>query len=176
VSNPVLFWGGIYSQWYRSPFEVDGVDYRTAEHFMMAGKARCFDDEAALEKILAERDPAKVKAIGRTIKGWDDDVWKRFRFQIVARGSYEKFLQNEDLREQLIETGDREIVEASPYDKIWGVGLGEDEARRWYEDAANSNHNFVCEGGIRHEVQVSWPGLNLLGKALMAARTLLTPQ
>jgi ribA/ribD-fused uncharacterized protein len=69
MSEPVLFWGGIYSQWYRSKFTIDGVEYRTAEHWMMASKAVCFDDDAALERIMAERDPAKVKAIGREIKG-----------------------------------------------------------------------------------------------------------
>lgn len=164
MSEPVLFWGGIYSQWYRSPFTVDGVSYRTAEHYMMAGKARTFGDEAALEQVLTERDPAKVKAIGRLIKGWDPEKWARVRFQVVCHGSYEKFLQNNDLLDQLLATGSREIVEASPYDAIWGVGLNEEDALAFWKRGQNS------------APPTPWPGLNLLGKAIMAARTMLAPQ
>jgi ribA/ribD-fused uncharacterized protein len=164
VSNPVLFWGGIYSQWYRSPFEIDGIKYRTAEHYMMACKARTFGDNETLAAILAESDPSKAKALGRLVRGWSDDVWKQVRFQHVCRGSFEKFRQNPDLLWQLVETGDREIVEASPYDKIWGVGLSEDEALKFWKTGQNTIP------------QPAWPGLNLLGKALMAARTMLTQQ
>jgi len=168
VSDPVLFWGGIYSQWYRSPFEVDGVFYRTAEHFMMAEKARTFKDEAALAAILKTRDPSDAKALGRQIANWSEPVWQQVRFPAVCRGSYEKFRQNEELLQELLSTGDREIVEASPYDKIWGVGLDETAAMRWYCDQVN--------GGECLPEFVTWPGLNLLGKAIMAARTMLTPQ
>lgn len=164
VMAPVLFWGGIYSQWYRSPFKVDGVEYRTAEHYMMAGKAVTFGDNEALLDILSERDPAKVKAIGRRIKGWDDAKWAQVRFQVVCRGSYEKFRQDPLLTQQLILTAGSEIVEASPYDKIWGVGLGEEEALAFWKQAQNS------------VPATPWPGLNLLGKALMVARDMLTPQ
>jgi ribA/ribD-fused uncharacterized protein len=164
VSEPVLFWGGIYSQWYRSPFTVDGVPYRTAEHYMMAGKARVFGDTDSLEKIMDERDPSEAKKLGKLIKGWDDKVWSALRFQIVCRGSYEKFRQNPELMAQLIATGNREIVEASPYDRIWGVGLSEEDALAFWKKAQNS------------VPATPWPGLNLLGKALMVARDMLSPQ
>lgn len=166
--GPVLFWGGIYSQWYRASFTVDNVVYRTAEHYMMACKARTFGDYETLDKILAEPDPSKAKALGRQVKDWSDDIWKQVRFQHVCRGSYEKFRQNPDLLWQIVETGDRDIVEASPYDKIWGVGLSEEDARRWYDDQ--------MESAGPDDIELPWPGLNLLGKALMAARTMLTPQ
>jgi ribA/ribD-fused uncharacterized protein len=166
--GPVLFWGGIYSQWYRAPFIVDGVKYRTAEHFMMAGKARLFGDDDSLEKIMGTSDPAEAKKLGRGIKGWDDKVWTAVRFQLVCRGSYEKFRQNPGLLQELLATGDREIVEASPYDKVWGVGLGEEEARRWYDDA--------MAAAAPDDKVLPWPGLNLLGKALMVARDMLAPQ
>lgn len=164
MSYPVLFWGGIYSQWYRSPFTVDGVPYRTAEHFMMAGKARTFGDTDTLEMIMAEKDPSEAKKLGKLIQGWDPEKWAAVRFQIVCRGSYEKFRQNPELGAQLIATGSSEIVEASPYDKIWGVGLNEDDALTFWKLAQNSLP------------PTPWPGLNLLGKALMVARDMLSPQ
>ncbi len=164
MSDPIFFWGGIYSQWHRSPFTVDGEFYRTAEHFMMAEKARTFGDKAVLAAIMKTKDPSDAKALGRQIQGWSDAVWQSVRFQAVCRGSFEKFRQNEDLALELISTGDRLIVEASPYDKIWGVGLDETAAARWYLDQ-------TVDGG-----PVNWPGLNLLGKAIMVARSMLTPQ
>lgn len=169
MSDPILFWGGIYSQWYRSPFRVDGIDYRTAEHFMMAEKARTFGDSESLLAIMAESDPAKAKALGRKIRDWSDDIWKQVRFQAVCRGSYEKFRQNPALLHQLVESGDREIVEASPYDRIWGVGLSEEDAAAFWKD----NNNWANEEDVPF---IRWPGLNLLGKALMAARTMLVQQ
>ncbi len=167
-NEPVFFWGGIYSQWFRSRFEVDGVVYRTAEHYMMACKARTFGDKETLELILAEPDPSKAKQLGRQVKDWIDDIWTQVRFQHVCRGSYEKFRQNPALLHQLVETGDGLIVEASPYDKIWGVGLDEEAAKRWYDDQIAAM--------APDDREVPWPGLNLLGKALMAARTMLTQQ
>ena len=164
MSEPVLFWGGIYSQWYRSRFVLDGFEFRTAEHWMMVNKATTFGDMEALAKILAEKDPAEAKKIGRQIKGWDDAKWAQVRFQVVCRGSYEKFRQNPELGAQLVATGSSEIVEASPYDKIWGVGLGEGQALEFWKKAQNS------------VPATPWPGLNLLGKALMVARDMLAPR
>lgn len=164
MSEPVFFWNGPFSQWHRSPFVVDGSTYPTAEHFMMAGKAREFGDWATLVKIFETEDPRTAKALGRGVHGYDDETWRKVRFPLVCRGSYEKFRQNPELAEILIITGDHEIVEASPYDGVWGVGMGEREARSYYNE-------FVAQAPAGTVVQ--WPGLNLLGKALMAAREML---
>lgn len=138
------------SQWWSSPFEVDGVQYATAEHFMMAAKARCFDDTAALGRILAAASPKEAKRIGRTVRGYDDAVWAARRFDAVVMGNTAKFSSTPRLRSFLLETGDDVLVEASPVDRVWGIGLA------WDAPAA-------CRPR-------EWRGQNLLGFALMAAR------
>ncbi|MFI9582577.1 NADAR family protein [Streptomyces sp. NPDC052236] len=138
------------SQWWPSPFMVDGVRYATAEHWMMAGKARLFADAEAERKALEARSPAAAKEAGRLVRGFDEAIWERERFAIVRAGCLHKFGQNADLREFLLTTGDRVLVEASPLDRIWGIGLAADDERA--QDPAQ------------------WRGLNLLGFALMEAR------
>lgn len=163
----ILFWGHqpskdgsltatCFSQWWQSPFTVDGVLYRTAEHFMMAGKARLFGDDAALEKILAAEKPAEAKALGRTIKNFDVERWKQEGYNIVVQGNIHKFSSTPELRAFLLNTGDRVIVEASPVDAIWGTGHAKD-----HPDA---------------ERPWLWRGTNLLGFALMEARDALREQ
>ena len=137
------------SQWYLAPVEVDGITYPTAEHYMMAEKARLFDDIKALPQIIAAKDPSEAKALGRKVKNFDNDIWFKHRFEIVVRGNYSKF-RNPELQEFLLNTGDRILVEASPTDRIWGVGLAQDN---------NLIHN-----------PYHWKGLNLLGFALMKVR------
>lgn len=160
----VFFWGHternvgqpgpwVLSQWYPSPFVVDGVHYPTAEHFMMERKAALFGDGELQREILAASDPGKVKALGRRIRRFDNVVWNREREAIVTRGSTEKFRQSPMLREYLETTGSKILVEASPKDTIWGIGLGQDDP------AAQDPHQ--------------WKGLNLLGFCLMRARAAL---
>lgn len=157
----VLFWGHqpskdgsltptCFSQWWLSPFTVDGILYRSAEHWMMAGKARLFNDQAVLGKILACEKPAEAKALGRTILNFDVGLWKQHGYNIVVQGSIHKFSSHPKLREFLLNTGDRVIVESSPVDAIWGSGHAKDHPhaeRPWL-----------------------WRGTNLLGFALMEAR------
>ncbi|MEU6863107.1 NADAR family protein [Streptomyces sp. NPDC046876] len=138
------------SQWWPSPFTVSEVRYDTAEHWMMAGKARLFGDPEAERKILAARTPAEAKKAGRLVRGFDEAVWERERFGLVVEGSVHKFGSTPELRGYLLGTGERVLVEASPVDRIWGVGLAPDDDR-------------VLDPG-------SWRGLNLLGFALMEAR------
>lgn len=145
-----------FSQWFVSPFDVDGVHYPTAEHFMMAGKARLFGDQAALQHIAEAPSPVAVKAIGREIVGYDDSIWREHRWSIVVNANLGKFSQDERMKEFLINTGDRILVEASPLDAIWGIGLAADHA-----DLANP---------------AAWKGLNLLGFALMEVRDELRAQ
>jgi ribA/ribD-fused uncharacterized protein len=139
-----------FSQWYAAPFKIDGKDYPTAEHYMMAGKARLFDDASAETAILASTDPAKVKALGRKVKNYNEETWCEHRFQIVVDGNHAKFSQNAELRDYLLKTGDKVIVEASPVDPIWGIGLSRDDPAA--------------------QTPATWKGLNLLGFALMEVR------
>ncbi|GLF99029.1 NADAR family protein [Streptomyces yaizuensis] len=138
------------SQWWPSPFTVDGVEYATAEHWMMAAKARLFGDPRAEALALAAGSPAEAKRAGRLVRGFDEEIWARERFAVVTAGSVHKFGQHEELREFLLTTGERVLVEASPRDRIWGIGL--------------------AAGDERAEDPARWQGLNLLGFALMAAR------
>ncbi|MFJ3897770.1 MULTISPECIES: NADAR family protein [unclassified Streptomyces] len=141
------------SQWWPSPFTVDGVTYATAEHWMMAGKARLFGDGDALARVLAAGHPSQAKKAGRLVRGFDEEVWARERFGIVVEGSLRKFSADAELRGFLLGTGERVLVEASPVDRVWGIGLAADD---------------VAAGDPER-----WRGPNLLGFALMAARGVL---
>jgi ribA/ribD-fused uncharacterized protein len=151
------------SQWWVAPFTVDGVEYATAEHWMMAAKARLFGDAEAERRAVGAAHPSQAKKAGRLVRGFDEDIWARERFGIVVEGSVHKFAAHADLREFLLGTGGRSemgvppaegcgrvLVEASPLDRVWGIGLAADA-----EAAADPRR---------------WRGLNLLGFALMAAR------
>lgn len=156
----VFFWGhqqaksGItascFSQWYGAPFVVDGHRYASAEHFMMAEKARLFGDHENHAKILQASNPGAAKALGRQVRGFDDATWLAQRFNIVVRANQAKFSQNKDLGDYLRQTGSRILVEASPVDRIWGIGMAQDDTH-----AGNP---------------MLWRGLNLLGFALMQVR------
>lgn len=138
------------SQWWPSPFTVDGVRYATAEHWMMAGKARLFRDAEAERLALAAEHPAEAKKAGRLVRGFDDAVWARERFRIVVEGSVHKFAAHPELGGFLLGTGERVLVEASPLDRVWGIGLAATD-----QGAADPER---------------WKGPNLLGFALMEAR------
>ncbi|MFE0702810.1 NADAR family protein [Streptomyces sp. NPDC058872] len=138
------------SQWWPAPFTVDGVTYATAEHWMMAAKARLFRDAGAERAAVEARTPAEAKKAGRLVRGFDEATWERERFEIVVTGSVHKFSSDEALRAYLLGTGERVLVEASPLDRIWGIGLA--------ADAPGAGD------------PARWRGLNLLGFALMEAR------
>ncbi|MFD8978745.1 NADAR family protein [Streptomyces sp. NPDC059564] len=138
------------SQWWPSAFTVGDVRYATAEHWMMAGKARLFGDAEAERAALEAKSPAQAKKAGRLVRGFQDTVWERERFALVVEGSVHKFGSDPALRAYLLGTGSRVLVEASPVDRIWGIGLAADDDRAL--DPAR------------------WRGLNLLGFALMEAR------
>ncbi|KAJ6610987.1 hypothetical protein B0H10DRAFT_2057999 [Mycena sp. CBHHK59/15] len=140
---------------------IDGVDqdvtFLSNEHWMMLQKALLFSDHDVARKVLSidgtsKSDMARVKALGRRVKHFEEDVWVQHRERIVLEGTVHKFRQNDALREKLFATGDTTVVEASPFDKIWGIGCSE--------------ANAISRGGNK------W-GLNLLGKALGEARRIL---
>ncbi|MGW7327304.1 NADAR family protein [Streptomyces sp. NPDC054840] len=138
------------SQWWPASFTVGDVRYATAEHWMMAGKARLFGDAEAERAAVEAKSPAAAKKVGRLVRGFDDAIWERERFALVVEGSVHKFGSDPALAGYLLGTGKRVLVEASPLDRIWGIGLAADDERAL--DPAR------------------WRGLNLLGFALMEAR------
>lgn len=139
-----------FSQWYRCAFEEGGVRFGCAEQYMMHGKATLFDDADTAALILAADHPRDHKALGRKVKRFDDATWKRERERIVKAGNRAKFTQNAELLAQLLATRGTTLVEASPYDKIWGIGLAATDPRA--QDPA------------------TWKGQNLLGKLLTELR------
>jgi ribA/ribD-fused uncharacterized protein len=118
-----FYWSGPFSQWQHSEFELDGCSFVTAEQAMMYLKAVLFEDHEIASEILATSDPGRQKALGRRVKGFTEAVWDEKKDEIVYRINLEKFRQNKGLRRKLFHTGERKLVEASPVDTIWGIGL-----------------------------------------------------
>ncbi|WP_438432722.1 NADAR family protein [Gorillibacterium sp. sgz500922] len=157
----VFFWGHTpskdgsidercFSQWWMCRFTVEGTEYSCAEQFMMAEKARLFGDDEMLESILQAKHPKEMKAYGRAVRHFDKAIWEKECYGIVKRASLAKFSQNPNLGEYLKSTKKRILVEASPRDRIWGIGMGKSNP-----DAENP---------------LKWRGRNLLGFALTEAR------
>ena len=164
----IYFWGhtpkqkgvadkSCLSQWFPAKFKdaFTGRDYATAEHAMMYRKAMMFGDYECAEKILDSTCPREAKKLGRQVKGFIPHIWDNLKYLIVETNNIARFKQNPDLLKFLLSTGDKVLVEASPYDKIWGIGMGIEDARK--------------------STPMEWRGENLLGFALMGARFWLTP-
>ncbi len=139
-----------FSQWQKSPFEVDVCDYSYAEQYMMAEKAQLFEDDDIEEEIMAVTTPKKMKDLGQKVRNFNQQVWDKCKYSIVLAGNYYKFTQDKEMMNFLLSTGNKVLVEASPLDKIWGIGLSEE-----HPDVQNPN---------------LWKGQNLLGFALMEVR------
>lgn len=139
-----------FSQWTLFDMEIDGVIYNSCEQFMMAEKARKFEDYDAEQAIMEATHPRDQKAIGRRVRAFDEDRWNAVARDIVYVGNQAKFSQNEDMKEQLIATAGTTLVEASPFDKVWGIGLAADDP------LAQSRE--------------TWQGKNWLGQVLTVLR------
>jgi len=148
-----FFWNGPLSQWYQSNFKVGGITFNTAEQYMMYHKAMMFGDTAIAKQILNTGDPKTQKALGRKVAGFKMSEWNKQCIQIVYRGNHAKFTQNQYLYKALMNTGTTTLVEASPFDTIWGIGLDEKTARVTPED--------------------DWKGTNWLGLTLTQLREFL---
>jgi ribA/ribD-fused uncharacterized protein len=144
---------GCLSQWWPAPFTVDGNTFATAEHYMMWRKATMFGDPETAGEILAAGTPEEAKALGRRARNFDQATWEAARYEIVVAAGTHKFGQHDDLRAFLHGTGDHVLVEASPRDRVWGIGLG--------------RNNPAAHDPTR------WRGLNLLGFALCDVRDVL---
>ena len=157
----LFFWGhtpprdghineSCFSQWWMCNFVIDNITYCCAEQYMMVEKARTFQDNAALQKIMKAKHPKQMKEFGRQVNNFDETIWNNNCYSIVKKGNFAKFSQNKELWDFLKQTKNRVIVEASPRDKIWGIGLGKENP-----DAMNPT---------------KWKGKNLLGFALTEIR------
>lgn len=155
----LFFWGhttsqaiskSCFSQWYPCEFEETSQKYFSAEQYMMANKAALFNDDKTLKEILNTKDPKKAKALGRVVENFDAGIWDQHKYQIVVQANYLKFSQNQEFKKFLCSTNQKILVEASPYDRIWGIGM--------------------LESNPKSENPLLWNGENLLGFALMEVR------
>lgn len=147
----VYFWGDpTFSNWGEAEFTYKRGNFANSEQAFMFEKAMLFEDYEIAAEILRNDNPSYVKKLGRKVHKFDANIWSSHRYQIMLNVCLAKFEQNEDLLKILLSTGDKIIVEASPFDRIWGVGLA------WNDDKILDKKN--------------WQGLNLLGEVLMDVR------
>jgi len=148
--SPNCFDKSCLGQWQSSLFEVDIDTFTCAEQYIMVEKARLFKDKQIEEQIRQSSDPKEMKALGKKVKNFNQTIWDKVKYSIVLNGNYYKFSQNKPMRDFLLSTGNKILVEASPLDTIWGIGLKDDNPK------ANT--------------PTMWRGKNLLGFALMEVR------
>ncbi|MGN6647680.1 MAG: NADAR family protein [Cytophaga sp.] len=139
-----------FSQWYPCTFEIDKIRFNSTEQYMMYSKAMLFNNSSIAEKILSTDDPRQQKELGRQVQGFDPVKWDARALEIVYKGNFAKFSQNENLKKFLLDTGNKSLVEASPHDIIWGIGLSETDENRFD--------------------RTKWKGTNWLGEALVCVR------
>lgn len=144
---------GYLSNWYLSDFSVDGIQYSSMEQYMMYQKALLFEDMEIAKQILNTSNVGKIKALGRSVKNYEDVIWNGMRQIIVYQGLLQKFQQNTELKEKLLATQEHLLAECAVQDKIWGIGLSMKDERRLHLD--------------------KWQGQNLLGFSLMRVRSAL---
>ena len=146
----ILFSNGYLSNWYHSPFTINGICYDSIEQYMMYQKALTFNDVETAEKILKTKNFREVKNLGRQVKNYNDTIWNGIRQIVVYEGLLAKFSQNEDIKNQLLNTGNEVLVECSATDKIWAISLTIDN--------------------VDSKDMTKWKGQNLLGFSLMKVR------
>lgn len=158
--NYSFFWGGVFSNWYTSPFDYDtgtpeyGVQtFTSAEQAFMLHKAYLFNDHESIAKIMATHNPAQQKKLGKLVKDFDKAKWESVCVDLITNVLVAKFSSGPIIKQILLDTGDKHIVEASPYDVVWGIGMGVDD-----EDILDES---------------KWKGKNFLGICLMNARNIL---
>ena len=141
---------GFLSNWYLSDFQIDGITFTSMEQYMMYKKAVCFKDENIAKQVLAEKNVAKIKELGRLVSGYDEHIWNGVRQIIIYEGLLAKFSQNEFLKSRLLDTKNSILAECAVKDRIWGIGLSMTDSKRL--------------------IPTEWQGQNLLGYALMMVR------
>ena len=141
---------GFLSNWYLSDFSADGIHFSSMEQYMMYKKAICFNDTETADRILKTEDVSEIKALGRKVSGYDDNIWSGIRQVTVYQGLLEKFSQNDELKDKLLKTGNSVLAECAVKDTIWGIGLSMRDPDRLE--------------------MTKWKGKNLLGYTLMMVR------
>ena len=141
---------GYLSNWYPSVFQYGGREYSSMEQYMMHQKAICFLDKTTAEEIMETNDAAEIKRLGRLVNNYNDHIWNGVRQIAVFEGLYEKFAQNEELKKQLLTTGEALLAECAVKDRVWGIGMSMSDPDRFN--------------------QKKWNGENLLGYSLMMVR------
>ena len=141
------------SNWWEQSFELDGMEWPTVEHYMMYAKAKLFGDEERMAQVRNAKTPKAAKALGRKVTPYGDVAWGSRRYGAVMRACEAKFSQNAELRDFLKATEGKVLVEASPWDRVWGIGL-----RDTSPEASDPRQ---------------WKGANLLGFVLMDVRDAL---
>ena len=142
-----------FSNWYACPFVHNGIEYNCSEQYMMYKKAILFGDHEVAEMIMEQSSPRKQKFLGRQVRGYVDEIWMDNCQDIMVPGLVSKFIQDTYSLNCILETGDSIIVEASPYDKIWGIGMTKNDPRA--------------------TDPTQWEGKNFLGNVLMRARDVI---
>jgi len=149
-----FFWKGSFSQWAKfSMTDIHGITFNCCEQYMMYKKAMLFGDDVIAAKILTALHPREQKDLGRQVKNFDQGAWDAVKYEVVYMANLYKFTQNPEVRVKLLETGTKTLVEASPYDPIWGIGLDEKAAKKI--------------------APKDWPGQNLLGKVITSVRDIV---
>lgn len=141
---------GFLSNWYEAAFTIDGKTFSSIEQYMMYRKAMVFQDEEHAQEVLDLTDAREIKAIGRKVRNYNDTVWNGVRQIVVYEGLLAKFIQNRELRDKLLATGDAVLAECNPDDPIWGIAMERDDENRFYME--------------------NWKGSNYLGFLLMMVR------
>ena len=141
---------GYLSNWYLSDFLVEGIEFSSMEQYMMYKKASLFKDKDIASQIMETSNVGKIKSYGRSVSNYNDTVWNGMRQLIIYKGLIEKFKQNDDLKQKLLDTGDAILAECAVQDKIWGIGIS----------MTDPNKNDLTK----------WRGQNLLGFSLMLVR------
>ena len=150
INNYTFFWKDKIAQWNMETFKENDIVFCCAEGYMMYQKALLFKDNIKAEEILKSNSPREIQKLGREISNFNEELWNQHKENIVIQANMLKFSQNSHLLDILLSTEDTILVEASPYDKIWGVGLGQDDP-------------LIID-------EKNWKGQNLLGKCLMEVR------
>ena len=144
------------SNFYEISFtDNENITYNCSEQYFMYQKCKTFnnDDKRLLNNILITTSPGRIKALGRSIKNYDETIWNSIRYEVMLKGLHYKFSQNEDIKMQLLNTDKKILYEASPYDNIWGIGY-------------NAKYAIITNPEKY--------GKNLLGNALMELRWCLS--
>lgn len=145
-NNKVFFWNGIFSNWYPCKFTYNNVEFNCSEQALMYEKAILFNDQKTAQRILEAKTPKEQKALGRLVKNYNENIWSKNREKIMTDILLAKFTSKNNFKNEMIKYKNYQFVEASPVDRIWGIGLHEDN--ELIKDETN------------------WRGQNLLGKAL----------